>query len=165
MILLSEKTVKDKIKLYLVTDRSLAGNRDFENIILDSIEGGVSIVQLREKNIDAKEYLDKAIHLKQKLDPLNIPLIINDRVDVAHASNASGVHVGQSDLPLEYSRKILGDYKIIGVSVTTIQDALKAVNLGADYIAVSPVFDTPTKTDTDPAVGLDGIKAIIGKTR
>lgn len=160
MVYLSLKSIRDLLKLYLVTDRELAGNRNFDDIILESIKGGVTIVQLREKNMDAREYLEKAINLKKKLDLLNIPLMINDRVDVAHASNAGGVHVGQSDLPLEHSRSILGRLKIIGVSVTTISEALDAEKLGADYIAISPVFDTPTKTDTDPAVGLDGIKAI-----
>ncbi|NHI90960.1 MAG: thiamine phosphate synthase [Candidatus Lokiarchaeota archaeon] len=152
--------MKDFVKLYLVTDRGLAGNRDFEEIILKSIEGGVTIVQLREKKMDAKEFLINASHLKKKLDALDIPLIINDRVDIAFASNASGVHLGQSDLPIKHARKILGENKIIGVSISTVAEALKAEKESADYIAISPIFDTPTKTDTDPAVGLDGIAAI-----
>ncbi len=145
------------IKLYLVTDSNMIGNKNLEDIVIEAVKGGVTIVQLREKEIDVKRYLDKGINLKKKLDISKIPLIINDRVDVTFAVKASGVHLGQSDLPLSSAREILGRNCLIGISISTIEEARIAESNGADYIAISPVFDTPTKTDTDPAVGLEGI--------
>ncbi|MHA1248986.1 MAG: thiamine phosphate synthase [Candidatus Helarchaeota archaeon] len=148
------------IKLYLVTDRRFAVDRNFNDIIIEAIAGGVTVVQLREKNIETREFYNKAIELKAILKEYNIPLIINDRVDIAYASDADGVHLGQSDLPIKYAREILGKNKIIGLSVNTVKQAIEAEKSGADYIAISPVFPTPTKVDIDPPVGLEGIPII-----
>ncbi|MHA1799571.1 MAG: thiamine phosphate synthase [Candidatus Helarchaeota archaeon] len=152
-----KKMLREQLKLYLVTDRKLARDRNFDEIILEAVRGGVTIVQLREKNLDARRYLEKALNLKNRLDECKVPFIINDRVDVAFASGASGVHVGQSDLPITHARRILGKNKIIGLSTNTVKQAIEAEKLGADYIAISPVFSTPTKTDIDPPVGIEGI--------
>ncbi len=152
--------IAEIIKLYLVTDRRFAVDRNFNDIIIEAIAGGVTVVQLREKNIETREFYNKAIELKAILKEYNIPLIINDRVDIAYASDADGVHLGQSDLPIKYAREILGKNKIIGLSVNTVKQAIEAEKSGADYIAISPVFPTPTKVDIDPPVGLEGIPII-----
>ncbi|MHA1785709.1 MAG: thiamine phosphate synthase [Candidatus Helarchaeota archaeon] len=152
-----KKMLREQLKLYLVTDRKLARDRNFDEIILEAVRGGVTIVQLREKNLDARRYLEKALNLKNRLDECKVPFIINDRVDVAFAAGAIGVNVGQSVLPITHARRILGKNKIIGLSTNTVKQAIEAEKLGADYIAISPVFSTPTKTDIDPPVGIEGI--------
>jgi len=149
------------LSLYLVTDRSLSLNRPLEFIVEEAVKGGVTMVQLREKDCSSKEFYEQAIKLKACLKPYNIPLIINDRMDIALACDAEGLHIGQSDIPFPIARKLLGKDKIIGLSVESIQDALDANALDdLDYIGISPVFSTPTKTNTAPAFGLEGIKTI-----
>lgn len=144
------------LSLYLVTDRRLAGNRPLTEVIRKSVAGGVSVVQLREKECSSREYLELALSIKKILPP-GIPLIINDRLDVALAAGASGVHLGQNDLPAEAARKHLGPEAIIGLSVENPDQLQKALNLPVDYLAISPIFPTPTKTDTGPAWGLEGL--------
>jgi len=153
-------SIKELIKLYLVTDPDLVGNRELEEVVVEAVKGGVTIVQLREKKLEDKQLIEKSLSLAKKLKKYSVPLIINDKIDVAFSSSASGVHLGQSDLPCFSAREVLGKHRIIGVSTNSIQEAETAVRDGADYIAISPIFDTPTKTDTDPAVGLDGIAEI-----
>lgn len=149
------------LSLYLVTDRSLSLERPIKNIVELAVRGGVTMVQLREKECSSREFYNLAIELKQCLKPHNIPLIINDRLDIALACDAEGLHIGQSDIPYPIARKILGENKIIGLSVESIQDTLEANNLDIDYIGISPVFNTQTKTDTAPALGLEGIRQIM----
>jgi len=144
------------LSLYLVTDRRLAGNRPLTEVIRKAVAGGVSVVQLREKECSSREYLELALSIKKILPP-GIPLIINDRLDVALAAGASGVHLGQNDLPAEAARKHLGPEAIIGLSVENPDQLQKALNLPVDYLAISPIFPTPTKTDTGPAWGLEGL--------
>ena len=153
------------LSLYLVTDRSLSRERDIEWIVDEAVKGGVTIVQLREKDCSTAEFIAIASRLMQKLKPLSIPLIINDRVDVALAVNADGVHIGQSDMPYETARRLLGDDKIIGLSVETMADVVKANALDVDYIAVSPVYSTATKTDTLQPFGLYGLKKAVTLSR
>lgn len=148
----------ESLSLYLVTDRTLSKGRDLEYIVKEAVKGGVSMVQLREKDCDTGRFIELAGSLKKELSPLGIPLIINDRVDVALAVDADGVHIGQSDMPYEIARKLLGPDKIIGLSVENIDDLLKANELDVDYVGISPVYDTSTKTDTAPAFGLKGLK-------
>ncbi|MBR4266433.1 MAG: thiamine phosphate synthase [Bacteroidales bacterium] len=145
------------ISLYLVTDRPLSRGRDIRWIVEEAVKGGCTIVQLREKDCSTKEFVDLAIQLKQTLKPLGIPLIINDRIDVALASDADGVHIGQSDMPYEIARKILGPDKIIGLSVETLDEVTQANDLDVDYIGISPIFATNTKTDTYKPFGLNGL--------
>ena len=156
---------KPDLRLYLVTDRTLSLGRPLEWIVSEAVKGGVSFVQLREKELCTKDFLELAKALKCLLSPLNIPLVINDRVDIALAADADGVHIGQSDMPCEDARKLLGYDKIIGLSIESLEDAIAANNLDIDYIAYSPVFDTLTKTNTSRALGLEGIKKISSFTR
>ncbi len=142
--------------LYLVTDRRLAGNRPLTEVVRKAVAGGVTVVQLREKDCSSREYLELALNLKEILPP-GVPLIINDRLDVALAAGAAGVHLGQSDLPAEVVRKCLGPEAIIGLSVENLEQLEEARNQPVDYLAISPVFPTPTKTDTGPAWGLEGL--------
>lgn len=153
--------MKDKLKLYLVTDRSLSRGRTLAQIITAAAAGGVTMVQLREKDITTSEFITLAQCVKECLKPLNIPLIINDRVDVALAVDADGVHIGQSDMPYNIARKLLGRDKIIGLSVENIDDLLAANDLDVDYVGISPVFATTTKTDTATPFGIDGLKEAV----
>lgn len=148
------------LSLYLVTDRSLSLGRSLEYLISEAAKGGVTMVQLREKDCSTLEFYQQAILLKECLRPYNIPLIINDRLDIALACDAEGLHIGQSDMPYAVARKWLGKDKIIGLSVECLQDAIDANLLDVDYIGISPVFGTPTKTDTAPPLGLEGIRKI-----
>lgn len=153
------------LSLYLVTDRSLSMGRSVEYIVEEAVKGGVTIVQLREKNISTIEFYNIACSLKRLLKPHNIPLIINDRLDIAIASDADGLHIGQSDMPYEVVRKILGKDKIIGLSVETVEQAREANMLDVDYIGLSPVFSTNTKTDINTPLELEGIKEIASFTK
>ena len=145
---------KDILKLYLVTDRALAGDRDIEWIVKEAVEGGCTIVQLREKNTPTGEFVKIAGRLKAALAPYGVPLIINDRIDVALASDADGVHIGQSDMPYDIARRLLGPDKIIGLSIENFEELEEANGLDVDYVAASPVFGTPSKTDTAEQWGL-----------
>lgn len=146
--------------LYLVTDRGLCGRRSVEDVVLMAAKGGAAIVQLREKGLPTRSFLEQASRIKEILSPLNVPLIINDRIDVALAVGADGVHIGQEDMPYEVARRLMGSRAIIGLSVETWEDVEKAQELDVDYLGVSPVFETPTKTDTKGAWGLTGLARI-----
>lgn len=146
--------------LYLVTDRSLSKGRATEFIVRAAVEGGVTVVQLREKSCSTREFIREAMALRDFLRARHIPLIINDRLDVAMAVEADGVHFGQTDMPIGMARRIVGDSMIIGVSVESVDDAVEAQRAGADYIGASPVFATPTKTDTSSPLGYQGIRDI-----
>lgn len=152
---------KEDLKLYLVTDRGLAGDRHIEDIVRQAVEGGVTMVQLREKDIATRDFIALAFKLKETLKAYGVPLIINDRVDVALASDADGVHIGQSDMPYAMARKLLGPSKIIGLSVENFNQIEEANSLDVDYIGVSPVFATPTKTDTAAPFGLEGLRKAV----
>ena len=146
--------------LYLVTDRGLSRGRSTREIVTDAVYGGVTVVQLREKDCSTREFIEQALAIKKFLKDQSVPLIINDRVDVAQAVKADGVHLGQTDMPLGMAKKLLGDSMIIGISAESLQDAIEAEKGGADYLGVSPIYATPTKTDTAPPLGLDGLREI-----
>ncbi|MFT3994552.1 MAG: thiamine phosphate synthase [Dysgonomonas sp.] len=148
------------LSLYLVTDRSLSLGRSLVEVVEEAVKGGVTMVQLREKDCSSLEFYQEATALKRLLKPYKIPLIINDRLDIALASDAEGLHIGQSDLPFSIARQLLGENKIIGLSVECLKDAQEANKLDVDYIGISPVFSTPTKTDTAMAVGIEGVQKI-----
>src|ERR1035437_9091729 len=139
--------------IYLVTGRSLCSPRPLEEIVLQAVEGGVAYVQLREKDVSTRFFVEEAKRIKKLLEQYRVPLIINDRVDVALACGAEGVHIGQEDMPYEIVRKLMGQKAIIGLSVETLEDVEVGQKLDVDYIGVSPVFSTPTKTDTKGAWG------------
>ena len=151
--------------LYLVTDRGLAGGRSILEIVTAAVNGGVTVVQLREKDCSTREFIEQALSIKEFLKARNVPLIINDRIDVAQAIEADGVHLGQTDMPLERAKQILGQAMIIGISAESLQDAIAAEKGGADYLGVSPIYATPTKTDTAPALGLKGLREIHAAVR
>lgn len=138
---------REDLKLYLVTDRSWVGEMSLESQIEEAIKGGVTIVQLREKNIDEKEFFKLASNVKLITDKYNVKLIINDNVEVAKEIDADGVHLGQGDMDILEARRILGDEKIIGISTKTMEQALDAEKKGADYLGVGAVFSTSTKLD------------------
>lgn len=146
--------------IYLVTDNAACRGKSLETIVLAAARAGVCCVQLREKKINSRLFLKKALALKSILEPLGIPLIINDRVDIALAAKADGVHLGQSDMPFEHARRLMGKDAIIGLSVETWEDVKNAQDLDVDYLGVSPVFLTPTKTDTKDPWGLEGLEKI-----
>lgn len=145
--------------LYLVTDRKVLGKRDLAQSIELAIQGGVTLVQLREKSLSTKEFLQLASRIKEITSRYRIPLIINDRLDIALAVDADGLHVGQDDLPMLMARELLGPNKIIGVSASTLAEALLAQQQGADYLGVGAVFSTSTKTDA-PEVSLKQLELI-----
>ena len=146
--------------LYLVTDRGLARGRSTLEIVKAAVDGGATVVQLREKDCSTLEFIEQALAIKDLLQARRIPLIINDRLDVAQAVRADGVHLGQTDMPLDMAKGILGDSMLIGISTESIEDAIAAEKGGADYLGVSPIYATPTKTDTAPPLGLAGLRQI-----
>jgi thiamine-phosphate pyrophosphorylase len=153
------------LSLYLVTDRPLSLGRDMEWIVEEAVKGGVTMVQLREKECNTRAFIELAIRLKQKLMPYGIPLIINDRADVAWAADADGLHIGQSDMSYEVARQLLGQSKIIGLSVENIDQVYQANALDVDYIGISPVFSTLTKVDTALPFGLDGVRQVMAVSK
>lgn len=133
--------------LYLCTDRELMSTDTLEKAVEEAILGGVTMVQLREKDCSSKEFYETALRIKKITDAYEVPLLINDRVDIALAVDADGVHIGQSDLPVKIARKILGKDKIIGVSARNVAQALEAEQNGADYLGVGAMYATGTKKD------------------
>jgi thiamine-phosphate diphosphorylase len=150
--------------LYLVTDRSLSRGRSHVDIVAAAVTGGVSCVQLREKQCSTREFLDQARALLALLRPRGIPLIINDRLDIALAVGADGIHLGQDDLPIDEARRLAGNRMIIGISAESVEHAIEAERAGADYLGLSPVFATGTKRDHAPPLGLAGITRIRART-
>ncbi|KAI9288545.1 Hydroxyethylthiazole kinase family-domain-containing protein [Umbelopsis sp. AD052] len=148
--------------LYLVTERSLLPDgHDFLAHLESCLKGGVSLVQLREKNLDTRPFIELARKTKEITQKYNVPLIINDRVDVALAVDAEGVHVGQDDMTLAQVRNFIGPNKIIGVSVNNLQEAQDAISGGADYLGIGAVWFTSTKKLSKKPLGVDGVQAIL----
>ena len=139
--------LRESLKLYLVTDSGILKGRDFYKCIEDAIKAGVTMVQLREKNVDGKEFLEKAKKLRELTKKHNVSFIINDRVDIAQLVDADGVHVGQSDIDALSVRKLIGEDKIIGVSARSVEEAKVAKEMGADYLGIGAMFSTSTKLD------------------
>ena len=132
-----------------------------EEIVSEAVAGGVTMVQLREKDAATGEFVELGRRLMSLLKPLGVPLIINDRVDVALAVDADGVHIGQSDMSYADARRLLGPEKTIGLSVENFEDLEAANKLDVDYIGISPVYGTPTKTDTAEPFGLEGLRKAV----
>lgn len=151
--------------LYLITDRNIINNRSLKECVEEAIKGGVTIVQIREKDASTREFYNIAKEIKEVTDKYNIPLIINDRLDIALAVDAAGVHLGQSDMSIEVARKILGEDKIIGISAGNSEEALEAEKAGADYLGIGAIFYTGTKKDIDEPIGLEGLKEIVNKIK
>ncbi|MBF7047154.1 thiamine phosphate synthase [Campylobacter volucris] len=145
-------------KIYLVARKEQKSEDKFLNIVKEALKAGVNIVQLREKELNTLEFYNLALKVKRLCDEFKVPFLINDRIDIALAVDASGVHIGQKDLPLKIARQILGDEKLIGL---TINHKSELVNLQkADYIGVGAVFPTPSKKEC-MVLGIDGLKEIV----
>lgn len=142
-------------RVYPLTDVQLSGLTHAEQVRLLNL-GGASLIQLREKRMPALDFYEQAKAAQQS----GVQLIINDRVDIALAVGAAGVHLGQDDMPPEAARRLLGPHAIIGYSTHNVEQAIDAVKLPIDYVAIGPIFSTATKTDTAPVVGLDGLRAV-----
>ena len=149
----------DRLKFYLVTDSDILRERDFYKSVEEALSGGVTCVQLREKNLLGKEFLIKAKKIRELTRKYNALFIVNDRIDIAMLSDADGVHVGQADLDILDVRKLIGSEKIVGVSASNIEEAILAEKNGADYIGVGSIFPTNTKKDAKN-VYLNGLKEI-----
>jgi thiamine-phosphate pyrophosphorylase len=147
--------------LYLVTDRSFLNNKSIKDAVEEAIKGGVTMVQVREKDVSSREFYKVALEVKEITDKYKLPLIINDRIDIAQAVDASGVHLGQSDLPLKLARDILGKDKIIGISVGNVKEAKEAETDGADYVGIGTIFFTGTKKDIKTPIGIEGLTEIV----
>jgi len=157
-------TLLDGLRVYLVTDTQALRGRPLLDVVLQAVQGGVTCVQLREKHASTRDFVELACALQGALAPLNVPLVINDRVDVALACGAQGVHLGQSDMTVVHARRLLPPAVFIGWSVESPQDVVNASALAVDYLGVSPVYATPTKTDTAPPWGLQGLRSVRAMT-
>ena len=147
-------------QLCLVTDSALANGRSLAGIMAAAVQGGVTLVQLREKTASTRAFIEQAKALKRLLAPLRVPLLINDRIDVTLAAGADGAHVGQHDMPVALARQLLGPAAIIGLSITELgQVRDRDVEL-ADYLGVGPIFAQSTKLDATPPLGLDGLAEV-----
>ena len=157
MVDMSPRTAAD-LSLYLVADVEFASGRDLAYLAGEAVLGGVTIVQLRAKGLKTSEFLDLATRMAAVLKERSVPLIINDRVDIAMACGADGVHLGQDDGPPDVARTLLGGSKIIGVSVNTLEEAHEAERLGADYIGLGPIYATTTKDTELPVLGPEELR-------
>ena len=151
--------MKPDYSLYLVTDRVRMSTKTLSEAVEQAIIGGCTMIQLREKNISTLDYYNLALDIKKITDKYNIPLIINDRIDIAMAVGADGVHIGQKDIPVNVARRIIGEKMLLGVSVISVKEAVKAVKDGADYLGVGAIFPTKTKSDAD-FVSIEELKNI-----
>lgn len=151
--------------LMLVTDRPLCLGRDLVDVVEQAIQAGATAVQLREKHLSTREFVCLGRELTKRLQPKNIPLFINDRLDVALAVGADGLHVGQEDMHVSDVRALAGFKLAIGLSVNSIQDVMEANTLDVDYLGAGPIFPTATKEDAKEALGIAGLHALIKSSR
>ena len=145
--------------LYLVTDRELMSSASVEESVTQAIAGGCTVIQLREKSLSSRDFYEVARLVREITSQSSVPFLVNDRLDIALAVDADGVHVGQEDLPCGAVRRIMGDDKIVGVSVSNLPEALAARDAGADYLGVGAMYATGTKTDAD-ITSMDELKRI-----
>jgi thiamine-phosphate pyrophosphorylase len=151
--------------LYLVTDRKLSRGRSLIEVVDEAVRGGVTAVQLREKECPDDEFIELAKEIRNILKGRPVPLLINDRIGVALAAGADGVHIGQSDTPYDEARERLGPDALIGLSVETMEQAVAAENLDVDYLGVGPIYTTATKTDTEPPWGTAKLRVVRARSR
>jgi thiamine-phosphate pyrophosphorylase len=151
---------REALVLYLVTDAGLSRGRSHLSVVEAAIRGGATMVQYREKSASTRRMIEEAGGIRGLCRAAGVPFIVNDRLDVALAVDADGLHVGQDDMPARTARRLIGGRRILGVSARSIEEALGAVADGADYIGASPVFSTPTKPDAPAAIGIDGLRCM-----
>lgn len=153
------KLNEKSMMLYAITDRTWLGEKSLPQVVEEAILGGVTFIQLREKNLSYDQFLKAAIEVKAVTDKYNVPFVINDNVDIAVEVGADGAHIGQSDEEIRVARAKLGTNKILGLSAGTLEEAIKAEKNGADYLGVGAVFDTSTKLDAR-TVSFEDLKKI-----
>jgi len=153
------------LSLMLVTDRPLCQGRNLLDVVDQAVQGGVTAVQLREKRLATREFVQLGRELKKRLQPRNIPLFINDRLDVAQTVGADGIHVGQEDMHAIDVRSLIGTTMAVGLSVNSARDVHEANTLDVDYLGAGPVFSTATKDDAKEALGIDGLQALVSLSR
>jgi thiamine-phosphate pyrophosphorylase len=146
--------------LYLVTDTGLSRGRPRVEVVEAALRGGVTVVQYREKSASTRWMIEEARELRQLCKATGVPFIVNDRIDVALAVDADGVHVGQDDMPAALARRLIGRGRILGVSAGNAEEARKAAEDGADYVGASPIFATPTKPDAPRPMGVEGLRLL-----
>lgn len=153
------------LELYIIIDRKTIKDRSLIRVAREAIAGGATAIQLREKEMESRDLCNLALSLKKIAKQKKALFLVDDRVDIAKACDADGVHLGEKDLPIKIARKLLGKNKIIGATVRTLSGALKAQREGADYISLGPIFPTKTKKDLPPPRGLKTIARIKKKTK
>jgi thiamine-phosphate pyrophosphorylase len=153
------------LSLYVITDRTIGRDRPLGEIVAAAIRGGATMIQLREKNLPARHIAEIGRRLQDITGPAGVPLIVNDRADVALAIDADGVHVGQEDLPVADARRIMGPDKIVGASAGTVAEAVQAEADGADYVGVGSVFATGSKPDAHEPIGPDALAPVRAAVR
>lgn len=153
------KCDKKDLILYAVTDRTWLKNMTLYEQVEEALKGGATFIQLREKELDEETFLNEAFEIKELCRQYNVPFVINDNVNIAVKVDADGIHIGQKDMETGYVRSIVGEDKILGVSAQTVEQALLAQKMGADYLGVGAVFSTGSKADADD-VSIDTLKAI-----
>lgn len=147
--------------LYIITDRRAAGPRSLPDVVWAAIQGGATVVQLREKEATTREMIRLGHMLHELTQKAGIPLIVNDRVDVALAIDAEGVHLGVDDMPVPIARRLLGPHRLIGFSPSTLDEAHQAEREGADYLGIGDVYGTPSKPDAGPPIGIEGLSRFV----
>ncbi|MCC7059321.1 MAG: thiamine phosphate synthase [Burkholderiaceae bacterium] len=155
---------REQLRLHLVTDSAMCGARNLLDVVAAAVRGGASCVQLREKTLATRAFVERARALKSLLAPIGVPLIINDRLDVALACAADGVHVGQDDMPAEVVRRLMPQ-ALIGLSIESVEQLRAAEHAPVDYFGIGPVFATTSKDDAADIVGLDGVRTMRTLTR
>lgn len=155
----TKNNLADSLLLYAVTDRHWLGERTLYEVVRESLDGGVTFLQLREKDLDTERFYEEAVELQTLAKEYSVPFVINDNVEIAVRMDADGVHVGQSDMEAGNVRALIGPDKILGVSAQTVEQAVLAQQRGADYLGVGAVFPTGSKDDADD-VSFDTLKAI-----
>jgi thiamine-phosphate pyrophosphorylase len=153
------------LRLYALVDPEHAGGRDLAELASLVVRGGATLVQLRDKHGSTQAMVETARAIRSQLAPLGVPLLINDRADVAFAAGADGVHLGQDDMAIEDARRLLGPHAVIGLSIKTLDQAAHAAIEHLDYVCIGGVFATSSKDNPDPPIGLAGLRSIFAKMR
>jgi thiamine-phosphate pyrophosphorylase len=157
---MNKSELLSSVRLYVIADKGICGDRDIEEVVSLAIEGGAGLIQYRDKKSDDKAFYKTALRLSNICKDMNVPFIVNDRVEIALKTDAGGVHLGEEDVSIKEARSVLGPNKIIGKTVRTIPQAIKAEEEGADYVGLGPIFHTTSKQITEP-IGTE----IIGKAQ
>lgn len=151
---------RPSLKLYVIIDEGLLSSRDIRDVSEQALRGGADAIQFRAKRLSKREYYEKALALLPVARRCNVPFFVNDHLDIALAVSADGIHLGQNDLPCSAARRLVPDGMMVGVSTHSVEQAARAVDDGADYVAVGPVFRTTTKENPEAVVGTDMVGAV-----